>query len=155
MSEVISISSTSMTSSAVDVKPSYVPSSFAKSNPVEQRIAVEHLDSWLCGKPSTKVTQTKFNIDRTKRYEYRVCFCGCSYRLTLIHQHGFVLVKETIVPVDHDQSNVNDSDNIRIIPEVLEHIDVLARRNLFTPNFGALKVSVTCLLSSFIYYVSL
>jgi hypothetical protein len=76
-------------------------------------------------------------------YEYRQCACGCSYRITLTFNftNSTVLVKETHLPPNHDSSDDRViSSHIRVTKDVLGYIDLLAERNLFTPNYGAKKV---------------
>ncbi len=52
-----------------------------------------------------------------------------------------VLVKETHLPPNHDSSEDQViSSHIRVTKDVLGYIDLLAERNLFTPNYGAKKV---------------
>jgi hypothetical protein len=52
-----------------------------------------------------------------------------------------VLVKETNLPPNHDSSDDRFiSSHIRVTKDMLGYIDLLAERNLFTPNYGAKKV---------------
>jgi hypothetical protein len=106
-------------------------------------IPVSQLDAFLRSKPRCIMKQSKHNIDRSKRYEYRQCACGCSYRITLTFTfaNSTVLVKETHLPPNHDSSDDRViSSHIRVTKDVLGYIDLLAERNLFTPNYGAKKV---------------
>ena len=106
-------------------------------------IPVSQLDAFLRSKPRCIMNQSKHNIDRSKRYEYRQCACGCSYRITLMFTftNSTVLVKETHLPPNHDSSDDRViSSHIRVTKDVLGYIDLLAERNLFTPNYGAKKV---------------
>ncbi len=87
--------------------------------------------------------QSKHNVNRSTRYEYRHCVCGCLYRITLTFTfaNNTVLVKETHLPPNHDSSDDRvTSKHIRVTKDVLGYIDLLAERNLFTPNYGAKKV---------------
>jgi hypothetical protein len=106
-------------------------------------IPVSQLDALLCSKPRCIMKQSKHNLDRSTRYEYRHCVCGCSYRITLTFTfaNNTVLVKETHLPPNHDSSDDRViSKHIRVTKDVLGYIDLLAERNLFTPNYGAKKV---------------
>ncbi len=66
-------------------------------------IHVNDLDTFLCGKPRCLVKQTKHRADWMKKYEYRICACGCSFRLNLIIDlaNKTVSVKESAVPPGH------------------------------------------------------
>ncbi len=106
-------------------------------------IPVSQLDAFLCSKPRCIMKQSKHNIDRSKRYEYRQCACGCSNHITLTFTftNSTVLVKETHLSPNHDSSDDRViSSHIRLTKDVLGYIDLLAERNLFTPNYGAKKV---------------
>jgi hypothetical protein len=106
-------------------------------------IPVRQLDAFLCSKPRCIMKQSKHNLDRSKRYEYRHCACGCSYRinLTLAFANSTVLVKETPLRPTHDSSDDRViSTHIRVTKDVLGYINLLAEQNLFTPNFGVKKV---------------
>jgi hypothetical protein len=70
-----------------------------------------------------------------KKYEYRVCACGCSFCFNLIIDlaNKTVLVKESTVPPVH--VNTGDritSSQIHITKELLGYIDFLAEHNLIT-----------------------
>jgi hypothetical protein len=106
-------------------------------------IPVRQLDAFLRSKPCCIMKQSKHNLDRSKRYEYRHCACGCSYRITLMFTfaNSTVLVKETHLPPTHDSSDDRViSRHIRVTKDMLGYINLLAEPNLFTPNYGAKKV---------------
>ena len=150
--EVISISSGDTSSSPGDtpvvVLSSVLDASFDSPDSCASPACFEHhidaneLNAWLSERPPTKCKQTKKNRDGTKKYEYRRCTCGCSYKITLIHEEdGKILFKETMLPPSHDDSvGLKRSASIRITNEVHERIDYLAKRHLFDPNYGAKKV---------------
>jgi hypothetical protein len=37
------------------------------------------MERYLMDRPSTILKQSKFNRDRSKKYEYRCCICGCEF----------------------------------------------------------------------------
>ncbi len=88
----------------------------------------------------------KRNHDGTRKYKYCRCSCGCSYKITLIHEEdGKILFKETLLPPSHDESvGLKRSASICITNEVHQQIDYLAKRHLFVPNYGAKKVCDMC-----------
>jgi hypothetical protein len=61
-------------------------------------ILVRQLNACLHSKPRCVMKQSKHNLDRLKRYEYRHCACGCSYHinLTFSFANSMVLVKELL-----------------------------------------------------------
>jgi hypothetical protein len=155
--EVISISSgdtsPSLGESPVVVLSSVLDTSFdppdscASSACFEHRIDANELNAWLSEHPPTKCKQTKKNHDGTRKYEYRQCSCGCSYKITLIHEEDDkILFKETLLPPSHDESvGLKRSASIRITNEVHQRIDYLAKHHLFDPNYGTKKVCDMCI----------
>lgn len=113
----------------------------------EHRIQPDRLDAFLRARPTTRCYQTKYNKSRTKKYEYRYCLCGCSYKITLTHADDYICIKESVVPTNHVNSNCADMANdsgsgtkIRCTDKVKEHIDYLCKRHRFDLNYGAQKV---------------
>ncbi len=115
----------------------------APSTVINRIIHANDLDTFLHSKPCYLVKQTKHSADYMKKYEYRVCACGCSFCLNLIIDltNKIVSVKESDVPPGHVTTGERiTSSHICVTKEVLGYIDLLAEQNLFTPNFGAKKV---------------
>jgi hypothetical protein len=154
--EVISISSGSVASQHVaDVAEGFyvqhehvevkVEPGLSSTSPTfcpERLIHVNDLNSLLSACPHTKCTQTKKNRDGTKKYEYRKCCCGCSYRITLTHEGDMILFKESSLPASHDSSSdQKPPTSLCMTDEVHRWLDYLAHRHLFDPNYGAMKVS--------------
>jgi hypothetical protein len=77
---------------------------------------------------------------------HRWSTCGCSYKITLIHEEdNKILFKETLLPPSHDESvGLKRSASICITNEVHQRIDYLAKHHLFDPNYGAKKVCDMC-----------
>jgi hypothetical protein len=110
---------------------------------VNHTIHVSDLNTFLRSKPHTFVKQTKHSVDHSKKYKCRVCACGCSFHLNLIHDVAkkMVSVKETVLSPSHvSTGDVITSTHIQITSNVLGFIDLLVEHNMFTPNFGAKKV---------------
>jgi hypothetical protein len=96
-----------------------------RSSVLNLTIPVRQLDAFLCSKPHCVMKPSKHNLDRSKRYEYRHCVCGCSYRINLTYT--FVNSKETPLPPTHDSSDDRViSTHICVTKEVLGYIDLLA-----------------------------
>jgi hypothetical protein len=113
----------------------------------ERLIHVNDLNGMLSARPRTKCTQTKKNRDGTKKYEYRKCCCGCSYRITLTHEGDMIQFKESPLPSSHDStSDQKLPTSLRMTDEVHCWLDYLAHHHLFDPNYGAKKVSLLVLL---------
>jgi hypothetical protein len=91
-------------------------------------IHVNDLDMFLRSKPCCLIKQMKHNVDHSKRYKYRVCACGCSFRIYLIITltNNMVSVKETPLPLSHVPTDDRViSRHIRVTKEVLGYIDLL------------------------------
>jgi hypothetical protein len=61
----------------------------------------KYLSEW----PNTIMKQSKYSRDRTKKYEYRCCTCGCDFWLLIVVEtvNGNAFeTRETPVPDDHD-----------------------------------------------------
>jgi hypothetical protein len=41
------------------------------------------MDKYLSERPNTILKQSKYSCDRTKKYEYRCCTCGCDFQLLI------------------------------------------------------------------------
>ncbi len=104
-------------------------------------IHANDLNGMLSARPRTKCTQTKKNRDGSKKYEYRKCCCGGSYRITLTHEGDMILFKESSLPASHDSSSdMKPPSSLRVTDEVHRWLDYLAHRHLFDPNYGVKKV---------------
>jgi hypothetical protein len=114
------------------------------SSVINHTIHVSELDTFIRSKPHCFMKQSKHNVDRSKRYEYHHCVCGCSYHIsfTITFANSMVLVKETCLPPSHVYTDDRViSMHICVTKEVLGYIDLLVEHNLFTPNFAAKKVA--------------
>jgi hypothetical protein len=105
--EIISIlSSDDDDSSVVEVLP-FFPVKVESSEVCTPCVVVNHtihandLDTFLRSKPRTFVKQTKHSVDRSKKYEYHVCACGCSFCLNDDFAKKMVPVKETVLSPIH------------------------------------------------------
>jgi hypothetical protein len=59
-----------------------------------------YLSEW----PNTVLRQSKYSRNRTKKYEYCSCICGCDYRILIISDVGHgrqSVTRETSIPIDH------------------------------------------------------
>jgi hypothetical protein len=103
---------------------------------VNHSIHANDLDTFLHSKTRTFVKKTKHSMVCLKKYKYRICACGCSFHLNLIHdvRKKMVSVKETVLSPSHV------STHIHITSDELDFIDFLVEGDLFTPDFGAKKV---------------
>jgi hypothetical protein len=148
--EVISISSGTVASQhVVDVAEGFYMqhepglSSFSPTFCPERLIHVNDLNGLLSARPRTKCTQTKKNRDSSKKYEYRKCCCGCSYKITLTHEGDMILFKESSLPASHDSSiDQKPPTSLHMTDEVHHWLDYLAHHHLFDPNYGTKKVSL-------------
>jgi hypothetical protein len=139
--EVISISSRDASTTA-KVTPevllsSVSPALFASPASFEHCIHANELNDWLHVHPNTKCRQTKRNWDGTKKYEYHRCSCGCSYRITQIHEEvDMIVFKETLVLSNHNEAvDLKTSTSIPITNEVHQWIDYLEKHHLFDQNY--------------------
>jgi hypothetical protein len=142
MSDLLEVISISSGDTSPEDTPAVVLSSVSNAACFEHCIDANELNVWLSERPPTKCKQTKKNRDGTRKYEYCRCTCGCSYRITLIHEEdGNILFKETLLPPSHDEAvGLKRSQSICITNEVHQRIDFLVKRHLFDPNYGTKKV---------------
>jgi hypothetical protein len=101
------------------------------------------LQLYLVERPNTIMNQSKFSRDRTKKYQYRSCRCGCDYRMLIIFDvggSGVVESRETEIPDNHDQVSQNTPLPRRMDKEVGALIIALLEQNQFTKNFGPKKI---------------
>jgi hypothetical protein len=99
------------------------------------------MNDLLCAHRHTKCTQTKKNKDGTEKFECQKCCCGCSHRITLTHEDDMIMLKETVLPSNHDTAgDLQHSSSICMTDEVHQWIDYLVQPHLFEPNYGTKKV---------------
>ncbi len=101
------------------------------------------LQLYLSDRPTTNFKQSKFSRDRTKKYEYRSCICGCDYRILIIMDvsHGRQSVtRETSIPSNHDVVTEAVSRPRKIDKEVSNMIVQLMEQNRFSKNFGPKRI---------------
>ena len=101
------------------------------------------LQLYLSDRPTTNFKQSKFSRDRTKKYEYRSCICGCDYRILIIMDvsHGRQSVtRETSIPSNHDAVSEAVSCPRKIDKEVSNMIVQLMEQNRFSKNFGPKRI---------------
>ncbi len=73
------------------------------------RIQATDLNQWLADRPLTRLSSHKYSCCRQRRWEYRICRCGCGYKINITH----------IVDANGDNCKVTDSGDIP-----LDHLDV-------------------------------
>jgi hypothetical protein len=113
---------------------------FLQYKVILQHVGDEALQLYLENRPTTVVNQSKFSHDRKKKYSYRSCVCGCSYRLVIlfsVDEPSSIESRETAIPSNHDTAlsqgitcrHPRDGEVKGIIVELLE-------QNWFTKNYG-------------------
>jgi hypothetical protein len=117
---------------------------FLQYKVILQHVGDEALQLYLENRPTTVVNQSKFLHDRKKKYSYRSCICGCSYRLVIISsvdEPSSIESRETAIPSNHDMAlsqaitcrHPMDHKVKGIIAELLE-------QNWFTKNYGPKRI---------------
>ena len=83
------------------------------------------VDEFLLTRPLTYLKQTKYgkiSANNKTKYEYRICRCGCGYKLTLrLAVDENVFYKESAIPEKHYDPE-ESPDNIRADKETIETI---------------------------------
>lgn len=123
-------------------EPSDDPSSlFLHGNlPTMVRILPTDLHQWLASRPLTRLSSRKYSPCRTRRWEYRVCRCGCGYKISLTQVddgdgHYYEARESDEIPPHHRDVDENP-DNIPLSKEILRVIDRLIEDNKFAKNYG-------------------
>ncbi len=97
------------------------------------------VDEFLLTRPLTYLKQTKYgkiSANNKTKYEYRICRCGCGYKLTLhLAVDENVFYKESAIPEKHYDPE-ESPDNIRADTQTIETIEKLLIKNKFTKNYG-------------------
>lgn len=105
----------------------------------------DEVDEFLSTRPWTKVMQSKTNVAKKTgiktKYEYRVCRCGCGYRMSITFSGRVdcVIVKESDIPEDHEDVEENDR-NVRISSDLKSLVIKLLEDNRFNRSFGPVAV---------------
>jgi hypothetical protein len=98
-----------------------------------------YLSEW----PNTVLRQSKYSHNRTKKYEYRSCTCGCDYCifiiLDVVHDRQSKM-RETSIPGDRDVVSETVFHPCRIDKEVSDLIVQLMEQNQFSKNFGPKRI---------------
>jgi hypothetical protein len=101
------------------------------------------MDKYLSERPNTILKQSKYSRDRTKKYEYRCCTCGCDFRLLIVVEtvNGSAFeTRETPVPDNHDPLSEVVNRHRRMDKEVSLMIVELLEQNQFSKNFGPKRI---------------
>jgi hypothetical protein len=120
-----------------------------------------YLSEW----PNTVLRQSKYSRDRTKKYKYRSCICGCEYCILIILDvvHGQQsITRETSIPSDHDEVTETVPRPRRIDKEVSNMIVQLMEQNRFSKNLypkigflAGFKSKISCLMIIERYLISI
>jgi hypothetical protein len=109
---------------------------------------VKHHDSdhdlqlYFGNRPTTIMNQSKFSRDRTKKYQYRSCRCGCDYRVLVIFDVAGlqdIESRETEIPDDHDHLS-HTPHRRQMDKEVSALIIELLEQNQFTKKYGPKRI---------------
>ena len=98
------------------------------------------MERYLKGRPNTILKQSKFNRDRSKKYEYCCCICGCEFRLLVIvddSNGGIYETRETTIPESHDPISEMVPCHHRMDKQVSMLIVQIFQ---FTKNFGPKRI---------------
>jgi hypothetical protein len=101
------------------------------------------MERYLMGRPSTILKQSKFNRDRSKKYEYRCCICGCEFWLLVIvddSNGGIYKTRESTIPESHDPISEMVPPCHRMDKQVSMLIVQMLEQNQFTKNFGPKRI---------------
>jgi hypothetical protein len=101
------------------------------------------MDKYLSERPNTILKQSKYSRDRTKKYEYRCCTCGCDFWLLIVVEtvNGNAFeTRETPVPDNHDPLSEVVNRHCRMDKEVSLMIVELLEQNQFSKNFGSKRI---------------
>ncbi len=108
--------------------------------PMMVRILAMDLHQWLASRPLTWLQSRKYSSCRMRKWEYRVCHCGCWYRISFTQvadaDGEYYEVKESArIPSNH--CNVDESpDNTPLTKDVLMVINKLVEHHEFTKNYS-------------------
>jgi hypothetical protein len=98
---------------------------------------------YLMGRPSTILKQSKLNRDRSKKYEYRCCICGCEFRLLVNvddSNGGIYETRESTIPESHYPISGMVPRHHRMDKQVSLLIVQMLEQNQFTKNFGPKRI---------------
>jgi hypothetical protein len=101
------------------------------------------MEKYLSKRPNTILKQSKYSHDRTKKYEYRCCTCGCDYQLLIVVEtvNGNAFeTRETPVPDNRDPLREVVNRCHRMDKEVSQTIVELLEQNQFSKNFGPKRI---------------
>jgi hypothetical protein len=117
---------------------------FLQYKVVLQHVGDEALQLYLDNRPTTVVNQSKFSRDHNKKYSYRSCVCGCSYRLVIIFsvdEPSTIESRETAIPSSRDMA-LSQAIPCRhpMDHEVRDTILQLLEQNRFTKNYGPKRI---------------
>jgi hypothetical protein len=101
------------------------------------------MQKYLSKRPNTILKQSKYSRDRTKKYEYRCCTCGCDFWLLIVVEmvNGNVFeTRETPVPDNHDPLSEVVNWHCRMDKEVSQMIVELLEQNQSSKNFGPKRI---------------
>jgi hypothetical protein len=101
------------------------------------------MERYLMGRPSTILKQSKFNHDRSKKYDYHCCICGCEFRLLVIvddSNGGIYETRESTILESHDPISEMVPHHHRMDKQVSMLIVQMLEQNQFTKNFGPKRI---------------
>ena len=109
--------------------------------PAMVRILPTDLHQWMASRPLTRLQSRKYSSCRTRKWEYRVCRCGCGYRMSLTQLADadgseFYEVKESATIPSHHRDVDESPDNIPLTKDILSAIDNLLEQHKFAKNYG-------------------
>ncbi len=97
------------------------------------RIKATELNQWLADWPLTWLSSRKYSSCRQRRWEYRICCCGCGYKINIPHvvdANGYYCEVTDSGDIPHDHCDVDENpDNIAISKQVLNTVDKLLEDN--------------------------
>ena len=109
--------------------------------PAMVKILPTDLHQWMASRPLTRLQSRKYSSCRTRKWEYRVCRCGCGYRMSLTQLADadgseFYEVKESATIPSHHRDVEESPDNIPLTKDILSAIDNLLEQHKFAKNYG-------------------
>ena len=114
--------------------------SFLHGNLPTMRFPATDLNQWLADRPLTRLSTRKYSSCQQRRWEYRICRCGCGYKINITHvfdaDSDYCEVTDS-GDIPHDHHDVDENpDNIAISKQVLNAVDKLLEHNKFAKNYG-------------------
>jgi hypothetical protein len=104
------------------------------------RIQATELNQWLADRPQTQLSSHKFSSCQQRRWEYRICHCGCGYKINITHivdADGDYCEVTDSGDISHDHRDVDENpDNIAISKQVLNTVEKLLEHNKFAKNYS-------------------